>query len=378
MNEIIAGLPSPGVLQQFKPSQLFLSPKGIVSGAIAKSLVGAGHACSMLGGRFAFTAIELTFLKETSVDHYGAAMTAFEPWRQIVPPGHKQHLNDLLQNISAPRSPFARLSLDLPVDTTQLMGIVNVTPDSFSDGGDFDTTQAAIAHALDLKDSGADILDIGGESTRPGADPVSPEEEQARVIPVVKELAARGLKVSIDTRRASTMLAALDAGAAVVNDVTALTGDADSLAVVAQRQVPVILMHMQGKPQTMQSDPSYMWAPGDVYQYLQARIEACIAAGLDRSQICVDPGIGFGKTDTHNLEVLNALSLFHGLGCPVMLGASRKSFIGRLSGEDDPKKRLAGSISAAVNGVGQGVQFVRVHDVAETRQALVIAQASGT
>lgn len=374
MSDITAGLPSPGALQPFQPSQLFLSPKGIVSGATASALVRAGHALPLLGGRLAFTAIELMSSNDEMVQKFAASITAFEPWRHIVSGAHKQHLEDLVKTLAEARTPFAGLAVDAP----QVMGIVNVTPDSFSDGGDFDTAQAAIAHAVALKEAGADLLDVGGESTRPGAAPVSPEEEQARVIPVVKDLAARGLTVSIDTRRASTMAAALEAGASIVNDVTALTGDAESLAVVAKRQVPVVLMHMQGEPQTMQSAPSYLWAPVDVYQFLQARIEACIAAGLERAQICIDPGIGFGKTDVHNLELLNALSLFHGLGCPVMLGASRKSFIGRLSGEDDPKKRMAGSISAALNGVGQGVQFLRVHDVAETRQALVIAQTSRT
>lgn len=379
MNDIAAGLPPPGALQKIDPKNVALVPRGLVRGAVADALVQAGHALPMLDDRGAFTAVEVVVwaddledgIADGSIRRYAATVIAFEPWRHIVPGGHKQHLETLVQAFAAPRLPFAGLVLSAPLT----MGIVNVTPDSFSDGGDFATADAAINHAIALREAGADILDVGGESTRPGAAPVSPEAEQVRVIPVVKELSARGLTVSIDTRHAATMAAALDAGASIVNDVTALTGDLKSLETVAQRKVPVVLMHMQGEPQTMQSQPAYQWAPIDIYRSLELRIEACVAAGLQRDQICIDPGIGFGKTDAHNLDLLDSLSVFHGLGCPMLIGASRKSFIGRLSGENDPKNRLAGSLSAALHGATQGVQILRVHDVAETRQALLIAEA---
>lgn len=374
MSKIIAGLPSPGVLQKVKPENLFLIPRGIARGDLADALIKAGHALPLLSGKFAFTAIELVVWAESTFERYAAAVVAFEPWRQVVPGVHKKHLENVVQALAAQRVLFSDLTMDAP----KIMGIVNVTPDSFSDGGDFSTAQAAIEHGIALAAAGADILDIGGESTRPGADPISPEEEQARVLPVISALAERGLKVSIDTRHASTMAVALDAGAAIVNDVTALTGDADSLAVVAKYNTPVVLMHMQGEPQTMQSEPNYLWAPVDVYRELKSRIEVCESAGIQRDKICIDPGIGFGKTDVHNLELLESLSLFHGLGCPVLLGASRKSFIGRLSGEGDAKKRVPGSIGAALLAVSQRAQILRVHDVAETRQALTVYEAEAT
>jgi len=272
-------------------------------------------------------------------------------------------------HIVTPRSPFAGLDISSP----KIIGVVNVTPDSFSDGGDYATPDEAIAHGLRLADAGAHVLDVGGESTRPGADPVDPEEERRRVLPVVSTLAEKGLLVSIDTRHASTMAAAIDAGAAIVNDVTALTNDSESLNTVTQRQVPVVLMHIQGDPKTMQSNPKYAWAPVDVYDHLSRQIERGIAAGMSKANLCVDPGIGFGKTDDHNLALLDTLALLHGLGCPVLLGASRKSFIGRLSGTKDPKKRMGGSLAAALAAITQGVQLLRVHDVEETSQALTIA-----
>jgi len=258
------------------------------------------------------------------------------------------------------------------------MGVVNVTPDSFSDGGRYAARDTAIAHGRALKAAGADILDVGGESTRPGAAPVSIGEELDRVVPVIEALAGEGALVSVDTRRAAVMRAALAAGARIVNDVTALAGDSESLSVVAASGAAVVLMHMQGEPRTMQQDPTYRDAPLDIYDFFAARLAVCAAAGIDPARIALDPGIGFGKHDPHNLAILADLALYHGLGCALLLGASRKSFIGRLSRGEDAGHRLAGSLAAALTGLERGVQILRVHDVAETAQALAIWQAIAT
>jgi dihydropteroate synthase len=252
------------------------------------------------------------------------------------------------------------------------MGVVNVTPDSFSDGGLLAGPEDAIAHALGLAREGADILDIGGESTRPDSDPVSEDEEAARVLPVIEGLKDAGPLISVDTRKSAIMKKAASAGAHILNDVSALTHDPNSLKVAAESGLPVVLMHAQGDPKTMQEDPVYANVLLEVYDTLSARIAACDAAGIDRSRIIADPGIGFGKTLQHNLELLRGLSLFHGLGVALLLGASRKRFIGTLSDEPDPRVREPGSIAAALAGIAQGVQLVRVHDVAATRQALSV------
>ena len=268
---------------------------------------------------------------------------------------------------------FAGLSLDKP----RLFGVINVTPDSFSDGGEALALSEALKRGRAMLDDGADILDVGGESTRPGAEPVSAEEERARVVPVVKGLSEMGALVSIDTRRAEVMAAAIDAGAGVVNDVTALTGDQDSLGLVADRGVAVVLMHMQGEPGSMQENPQYENAAEDVFGTLKARFEACEEAGILRHRIAVDPGIGFGKTVDHNLEILNRLDIYRGLGLPVLLGVSRKSFIAKLSCGEAPKDRVPGSLAAVLAAWAQGVRMFRVHDVAETHKALAVAQAIG-
>lgn len=261
----------------------------------------------------------------------------------------------------------------IPLDRPQVMGILNVTPDSFSDGGRHAGDPGRAAEAgLAMIEAGAAILDVGGESTRPGAQPVPVEEEIARVVPVIARLAKAGAKVSIDTRKAAVMAAALDAGAVLVNDVSALTYDPEARALVAARQCPVVLMHHQGAPETMQANPVYGDVLAEVYAWLEARIAACEAAGVRRANILVDPGIGFGKTPAHNLALIRGLSRFHDLGCALVLGASRKRLIGTLAGEAPVEKRLGGSIALALAGAGQGVQFLRVHDVEETVQALRI------
>ncbi|HMA52777.1 MAG TPA: dihydropteroate synthase [Magnetospirillaceae bacterium] len=266
---------------------------------------------------------------------------------------------------------FAGIPLDRPI----LMGIVNVTPDSFSDGGQFTGLEEAVSFGRSLALQGASILDIGGESTRPGAASVTIEQEIARAIPVVRALAADGLCVSIDTRHAPVMRAALEAGASIINDVSALEGDPYSLSVAAGSRASVVLMHMRGTPATMQDHPAYEDAPHEIFAYLAGRIEACLSAGIPRERICVDPGIGFGKTLRHNLDLLAHLDLFHKLGVPVLLGVSRKSLIAALSRNEPPQDRLAGSIAAALAGIARGVQILRVHDVAETAQAVAVWHA---
>ncbi len=266
---------------------------------------------------------------------------------------------------------FAGLTLDKP----RLMGVVNVTPDSFSDGGDFLDARVAIDHGKKLVDDGADILDIGGESTRPGSKPISLDEECGRILPVIDGLADMGVPISVDTRHADVMRRAIDAGAGIVNDVTALTGDPDSIEVCAEAGVDVALMHMQGTPETMQDNPSYEDAALDIVDYMQERLDALEAAGIARNKVCVDPGVGFGKNLAHNLRILSAIDAFHELGVPVMLGVSRKSFISKIDRDVPAKDRVAGSIAAAIAAWDRGVQLFRVHDVAETRQALAVWQA---
>lgn len=338
-------------------SKPYVTPRGLLSGAVARDAVAAGRARA-LGDDLAFTAVELTdstlspTVQRTFLVHDCPATA--QPWLKAY-----AHAPDA----------YAGLSLATPI----LMGVVNITPDSFSDGGRFLGTEAAIAHGRALVAAGAAIVDVGGESTRPGAVPVSNADEIARVVPVIRALANDGVLVSIDTRHAPVMEAALAAGARVVNDVTALEGKG-ALSAVARSRASVMLMHMQGEPQTMQEDPTYVWAPGDVFDYLQARIAACRAAGIDVSRIAVDPGIGFGKNDTHNAQIFDHLALYRALGCGVVLGASRKSFIGRMSRGEAASERLAGSLAAALHGVAHGARIVRVHDVAETRQAFAVAR----
>ena len=294
-------------------------------------------------------------------------------WAEACGSGRGAEAAAQLQRLTAPRAPLAGLTLDRP----RIMGILNVTPDSFSDGGDRADPEIAVRDGLAMLAAGADILDVGGESTRPGSQPVSLEEERARVLPVIEALAQAGAVVSIDSRHAAVMADAVAAGAAIINDVTALEGDPDSLAVAAESGVPVILMHMQGEPQTMQANPTYDSAALDIRRYLAGRLEACAAAGIDPARVVVDPGIGFGKTLAHNLQLCEQLALFQGLGTAVLLGASRKSFIARLDPRAaTPKQRLAGSLAAALFGLQRGVQVLRVHDVAETSQAVAVWQAA--
>lgn len=277
-----------------------------------------------------------------------------------VPPDH-------LSRLSQPRADVAGLDMRLP----HIMGILNATPDSFSDGGVHSSVDAARAAAVEMVAQGATILDIGGESTRPGADFVQVEEEIARTRPLIEAIRSEtGALISIDTRKADVAKAACDAGAGLVNDVSGFTFDPELAPFCATQGTPVCVMHMQGDPATMQDDPQYGNVLLDVYDFLESQIALLEGLGLSRDLIVVDPGIGFGKTEDHNLTLLRNLSLFHGLGCPILLGVSRKGFIGSIGQEPRKTARAPGSIAVALAGLSQGVQIIRVHDVAETSQAL--------
>ena len=264
-----------------------------------------------------------------------------------------------------------RFQLDLTIP--RVMGIVNVTPDSFSDGGKFNTTDKAIQHALTLVEGGADILDIGGESTRPGATPVPLDEELKRVIPVIQGLRDVGVPLSIDTYKPEVMRAAIEAGADIVNDVCALQ-EPNALEIVAPSQVGICLMHMQGRPQTMQADPHYDNVVQEVAEFLASRLKAAEQAGIDRSRIVLDPGFGFGKRTAHNLTLLNEMQAIQALGQPLLVGLSRKSVLGQVLGSN-VDERLHASIAASVISVMKGANIVRVHDVKPTVDALKIVAA---
>jgi len=282
---------------------------------------------------------------------------------------------DIARQWAALTSPRPALQLGertIRLDQPQVMGILNVTPDSFSDGGLFEDSNAAAEAGADMARDGAAIVDVGGESTRPGAKTVWEGDEIERIAPVIRQLAAGGTAVSADTRKADVMTAALEAGARMINDVSALTYDDRSAGVIAASLAPVVLMHHQGAPETMQDNPRYDDVLVEVYLWLEERIQAAEAAGIARGKILIDPGFGFGKNVAHNLELMNGLALFHSLGCPLVVGASRKRTIGALSGEAPVDRRLGGSIAFAIKAAEQGTQIMRVHDVFETVQALRI------
>ena len=261
-------------------------------------------------------------------------------------------------------------------ERTLVMGIVNVTPDSFSDGGMFDGTDDAVKHGIALVADGADILDVGGESTRPGADPVEPEQEIARVVPTIERLVAEtpGTAISVDTRRAEVARAAIEAGAAIVNDVSA-AADPGTLPLVRDSGAGLVLMHMQGEPRTMQQHPRYDDVVAEVRDALARRIGTAVAARITRQHLCVDPGIGFGKDLGHNLALLHDIAAFRQLRVPLMVGASRKRFIGQLTGVDDPAERLEGTAGAVAWCAAQGVDIVRVHDVRAMARVVAVVDA---
>ena len=340
---------------------LYLRPLSLVYGPDARRAIDTRAGGALGGSDFiAFTQVEI-------IERRGREIA-----RRVVPYAQAQDHPEKLRLIEARRPDFAGLSLSQP----KLMGIINVTPDSFSDGGRLSGAAEAIAHGVKLAEEGAHILDIGGESTRPGSETVSLASESERVLPVIRALKAQGHLISIDTRKAALMREARTAGAAIINDVSALTFDPESLAAAAELKCPVILMHAQGDPKTMQDKPSYEDVALDVFDMLEGRIKACEAAGIGRGLIGIDPGIGFGKTFRHNLEVLQQLTIFHGLGAALIIGLSRKAFTGALTGEKTAGERVFGSVGGAVQAALNGAQILRVHDVKASRQALSVALAA--
>ena len=364
------GLPRGFFIDPESPTALILRPIGLLAGAVAQQAISTDRAWRLVGGPLVFGALEVFLCRHDVVEIVDVTVSKLEEW--AADEGGETAARVMAQKnaLSQPRPPFAGLALDRP----RVMGVVNVTPDSFYDGGRLMTVDQAVNHGRALQEAGADILDIGGESTRPGSECVSEQEEIDRVAPVVEQLAAEGALVSVDTRRASVMRIACAAGARIINDVSALA-DPGSMAVVADTGAAVILMHMQGTPRNMQDNPAYDHAPFQIMKSLMSRVAACEAAGIGLGNIAIDPGIGFGKSVGHNLEIIEQLSLFHAAGTAVMVGASRKSFIGAVANEIKADDRLPGSLAAATMATSQGVQLFRVHDVAETRQAISIAYA---
>ena len=325
----------------------------------------------LAGTPLRFDRVEVLVRRADAVACASLSLGDLAAWTDGLDEDHGGRARDLLARMQSPRPPFGGVAMAASV----AMGIVNVTPDSFSDGGAAFAPGDARRQGEAMIAAGAAILDVGGESTRPGALPVAAGEELARVVPVLEALAGSGAVLSIDSRNSAVMAGALDAGATIVNDVSALTHDPTSLDLVAGRGAPVVLMHAQGDPRTMQREPAYDHVSLDIHDYLEARIAACEAAGIGRGQIALDPGIGFGKTLEHNLILLRDLALFHGLGCVLLLGASRKGFIGRLSGETVASRRVAGSLAAALAAAAGGAHILRVHDVADTLQGLAVWRA---
>ncbi len=346
--------------------EIYLRPLGFFYGAAAETAIADGLALPLAGGPIAFTAAEL--IEGAPGKAMRCILTAQALLREC---DRDAYLAALVTRVTSKRPPFAGLKLDKPL----LMGIVNVTPDSFSDGGLYDTTEEAIEHAAGLAQAGAAIIDIGGESTRPGSEAVGEQDELERVLPVIEGLKGLPAAISIDTRKAEVAQAAARQGATIFNDVSALSYDRDSLGVAAKTEMSIVLMHAQGEPKTMQDNPVYADVVLEVYDYLAGRIEAAEAAGIPRAKIAADPGIGFGKTMAHTLALLANLSLFHGLGVPLLIGASRKRFIKGIAGGEAPAAREPGSQAAAIASAAQGAQMFRVHDVAGTAQALAVWRA---
>ncbi len=356
-------------------ARVYLSPCGLGPLAVLTPMVAVAAALPLAGGPLAFSACEIAIRESARVTRTAASLAETRNWAARQGGAIGARVARLLDDLSRPRYGPRGGALPKPA----IMGIVNATPDSFSDGGEHFDAAAAIAHGQRLAHAGADILDIGGESTRPGAAPVAPHDEAARVLPVLQGLSQLRasfprLLLSIDTRHAAVMRSALAQGADIINDVTALTGDPESLALAVRSNAAVVLMHMQGEPRTMNLAPRYDDVALGVFDYLEARIAACTAAGIARERIIVDPGLGFGKRGPQNLAILRALALYHGLGCPILLGASRKALGSESESRLPPKERLPTSLAAAMHALNLGVQLLRVHDVAETRRVVDLWQ----
>ncbi|MBL8790506.1 MAG: dihydropteroate synthase [Rhizobiales bacterium] len=337
----------------------YYRPTGLVFGADVARMVRDGDALPLAGlAHVGFTHVDVITRHKGVVERDMQRISGVDD-------------SAALDRLSAARPAFAGIDLSAPC----IMGIVNVTPDSFSDGGKLTSDAAAISHGEQLASEGAAILDVGGESTRPGSDTVPDEEELARVIPVIAALSQAHL-VSVDTRKPAVMEQALAAGARIINDVSALGHDPRSAIVARQAACPVVLMHAQGEPKTMQLQPRYDDVLLDVFDGLEDRVAQAEAAGIPRRLLCVDPGIGFGKTFRQNLVLLSGFAIFHGLGLPVMMGLSRKGFVGALTGEKTAGNRVYGSVGGALQSAMAGAHVLRVHDVRATREALAVFTAA--
>jgi dihydropteroate synthase len=328
-----------------------IEPLGLLHGPAARDAIERRLALPLAGGPAAFS---LARLADGSIV-----------------PAPSLDCDTCVRRLMSPRPPFAALTGPGP----WIMGILNVTPDSFSDGGRHLATGAAVEAGLAMREAGADIIDVGGESTRPGSAPVSAEDEQARILPVIRELANHGAVVSVDTRHAATMRAALAEGARIVNDISGLVHDPASAQAVAAARAPVVLMHMRGTPQTMARHAAYADIAAEVASELADRIAAAEAAGIARADIAIDPGIGFAKNHDHNIALLDRLPVLHALGCHILVGVSRKRFIGHLAAEPVPDRRGPGSLAAALAALDRGASILRVHDVPATVQAVRVWRA---
>lgn len=335
-------------------AKLYYRPTGFVDAPFGYD----GQVARLAGGLTWFSAVEV-------IERAGGRRT-----QRLVPVSEIDTSGALWQRLTSTRAAISVGERMIRFSEPSVMGILNMTPDSFSDGGRHASAEDAASAAVAMAADGAAVIDIGGESTRPGAAEVWEADEIGRVGAVIDLLARGGIAVSIDTRKSAVMADALARGAGMVNDVSGLTHDDNAAATVAKAGCPVVIMHAQGTPSSMQDAPKYEDALLDVYDWLEARIDAAVAAGIARDRIIADPGIGFGKSVRHNLAIINGLSLFHGLGVPVLLGASRKRLIGALANEAATGKRLGGSIALVMTALVQGVQMVRVHDVFETVQAV--------
>ena len=357
---------------QIPPSaRLYLRPTAFIDAPFGYD----GQYHRLAGGLCFFSAYEVIAVEGgRRVGQQLIPISALEGFLGTLAPAQADAARAIIARITAPRAPLQLGARTIRLDQPQVMAILNMTPDSFSDGGKhLDDPEAAADAGVSMAAAGAALIDVGGESTRPSAAAVWAQDEIARTVPVIERLARAGTAVSIDTRQAEVMTAALAAGAHLVNDVSALLHDASALDVVAKAGCPVVLMHSPDAAKSLHGDGK---TGGDplltVYDWLEARVAAVVAGGVARGNIIVDPGIGFGKSVTDNLALINGLSLFHGLGCPILLGASRKRIIGALSNEAPVEGRLGGSLALALAGAAQGVQLLRVHDVGESVQALRI------
>ena len=349
--------------------KIYVQPLGLVRGPIHCDRVFK----NLTGGNIYFAAVRIISRTKQGLEEKIVSIVDLDNFFKKKSTTVAEKIKTILNNIESPRGALmlnngSVIGWKKPV----IQGVLNVTPDSFSDGGQYSDIELARPHAHEMISAGADIIDIGGETTKPGAQSVSIKSEKDRVLPVIKNLATLNFPLSIDSRNAEVMNDAIQNGAHIINDISALGHDLKSIGVVKKEDVPIILMHAQGAPEIMQNNPQYSHILLDIYDYLESRIKMCIDAGIDKNKIIADPGIGFGKNLKHNMNLIRSVSIFHTLGFPILLGLSRKRFIKDLSGKNDSKERLGGTVASSMYAIMQGVQVLRIHDVNELRQSIKI------